>query len=376
MQTVLFLTRRCNMACSYCYLHPERGNPDSPVPALPDIDMPLERVIQAIDWTLENSVHDGSIGLGFFGGEPFLARTSLVKAVHHAEVRAKELHIPLGLSIATNGTLLMPPDARFLAKHKFLVQLSLDGIPPAHDAHRVYTNGTPTAAAVLRSLRLLQHHHAHVEIACVITPTTVQWLPESFRRLTRDLGIRRINLAVSVTDAWDDEGWKSLYNALVMVKDEIVALYREGVTVVVDLFDEKIRAHIDGGYKEGQYCPFGQGKVAIDVDGTIYPCDRIAGPGLREDVAIGTLDTGIDIHKATRLRKMALAPKLPCDQCPIPNRCRHWCGCINRDATSTVGHVSEFFCNLERLKVKLADELAETLYSEHNSTFMDRFYNS
>ncbi len=336
-------------------------------------DMSAEVLEQAVTWTMEASKFDKSAGIGFFGGEPLLARSAMVRAVSMAERMAEELDIAVGFSTSTNGTLLTDADAKYLAYHRFLVQLSLDGGPASHDVHRRFHDGRPTASTVLMALNRLERAGAYVEVASVITPGNVTTLPDSFAMLTRSLGVRRLSMALSVTSDWGKSDLMLLEEALSRVGEELAGLYRDGVEVVVDLFDEPIEAHIRG-YHPHQYCPFGLGKVAVDIDGTLYPCDRVAGEGRRASVAIGHLDRGIDSDKLEDMRHHVGLEKPPCPTCEIAGRCRHWCGCVNIDASGHYANVSDTFCDLQRLRVKAADTMAEALYQERNPLFLGRFY--
>lgn len=154
----------------------------------------------------------------------------------------------------------------------------------------------------------------------------------------------------------------------------MVDYYRCGTAVSVDAFDEKIRTWVDGGYAVHQFCPFGEGKVAVDAGGEIYPCDRIASDGSNREMVIGHIDTGVSLDKVVGLRQSAGQQKRDCHSCKINGRCRHWCGCVNYEATGAVGSVSDLFCFTERLKVRLADRVAETLFAERNLPFLSRFY--
>lgn len=372
MQSILFLTRRCNLRCDYCYQfgripHAMHGGGPEPM------DMPMERVLQAISWTLGRSLEEKKAGFGLFGGEPFLVRKSLYGAVGYAEELAQKMGIDVGFSTSTNGTLITTADARFLTYHRFLVQLSLDGVPVAHNLHRRFPDGRPSVSLAVQALNRLLEAGAFVEVSSVVSPDTVPFLPESFRFLTRILGVRRMNIALSVTHTWEPSDMQALEASLRETAEELIRLYRDDVDVVVDLFDEPIESYIRGYYPH-QYCPFGLGKVAVDIDGTLYPCDRVSGDGSRSDVVIGSLSTGIDTERLDDLRFRVGQTKSPCPVCPIAERCRHWCGCINRDASGDVGEVSSTFCDLQRIRVRVADEMAETLYNEGNPLFLTRFY--
>lgn len=336
--------------------------------------MSVETIHSAIDWALSQPEAGQGLGLGLFGGEPFLVRRSVVEAVQYATRRTRQLGLPVAFATSTNATLVTQSDAHFLAHHKVLVQVSVDGVPTAHDMHRSLAPGQPSSGAVLRNLDTLRKAGVSVETATVVTPKTAHMLPESFRFLARHLGIRAMHIALSLAETWTEQDRNVLAVAMSEVAAEVTDLYRDGVICVVDMFDEKIESWINNGYVDHQYCPMGKGKISIDIDGTIYPCDRIAGDGSRSHLSVGTIFSGLDVQKVNEFRQLAGSEKRVCDSCPVAGRCRHWCGCMNVDATGTLNQVSDLFCFFERLRVQLADQIAETLFDEKNPAFLARFY--
>jgi hypothetical protein len=100
----------------------------------------------------------------------------------------------------------------------------------------------------------------------------------------------------------------SLERALWGLAGRLLDDYRAGQCVDLNLFDEKIRAHVLDRYAAADLCPFGRGKVAVDVDGVIYPCDRIAAGGDRK-TAIGSVGKGIDPARAGLLLERLRRPQ-------------------------------------------------------------------
>ena len=365
MQTILFLTRRCNFRCTYCYEFP-------PGSSTPQVDMPFEILRRTIDWALDNS--GDSAGFGLFGGEPLLAWDLLVEAVEYATAKAEAVSCDVAFSLSTNGSLLTPERADFLAAHPLVVQYSLDGCREMHDIHRVTIGGKGTFAVVEKGLKELLSRNVAVDVVVVLTPENVAHLPDALAYLVFNCGADSLCLNISHSSRWDRAARVGLEDALEAAAGQLVEACRAGLSLSIDAFDEKIRTWVDGGYAAHQFCPFGEGKVAVDVGGDIYPCDRIAGDGSNRELIIGHVDTGVSLDKVVRLRKLAGRQKPGCPNCSIRGRCRHWCGCVNYEASGDVGSVSDLFCFTERLKVRLADRVAETLFAERNPAFVSRFY--
>lgn len=110
---ILNVAADCNLTCSYCFRDKNPGQRR----------MTCETVERALV-LVPNIKH-----IGFFGGEPLLNFGAIRWAVNHA---------PAGthFHLTTNGTLITPDHARYLAEHKFSVLLSLDGPRNIHNASR------------------------------------------------------------------------------------------------------------------------------------------------------------------------------------------------------------------------------------------------
>lgn len=115
----LHLTDRCNMACQHCLFSssPESGAQLRTAKA-------LDRVGEALDM--------GCRVFALTGGEPFL-HPGFIKIVD-AVLTSPETHVV----VLTNGTLLQKRliELQRWGSERFHVQVSIDGLPPRHDAVR------------------------------------------------------------------------------------------------------------------------------------------------------------------------------------------------------------------------------------------------
>lgn len=154
---------RCNLNCSYCfYLEKEPMlYPDAGVPRMSDA-------------TLEAFVRDylasqpgDEVTFAWQGGEP-----TLMGLPFFERVVALQQHYAAGRtvknSLQTNGTLLDDDWAVFLAKHQFLVGVSIDGPRELHDPYRVDRGGRPTWDKVIRGIRLLKKHRVPFNTLTVV----------------------------------------------------------------------------------------------------------------------------------------------------------------------------------------------------------------
>ena len=152
----------CNLDCKYCfYLEKENLYPNTRRWEMaPEV---LERYIhQYIAAQKIDEVH-----FAWQGGEPTLLgvdffRTVVTLQQKHAGGKA------INNSLQTNATLIDDDWGRFLAEHKFLVGVSLDGPRELHDHYRVDKGNAPTFDRVMRGLAKLKEHKVEFNTLTVV----------------------------------------------------------------------------------------------------------------------------------------------------------------------------------------------------------------
>jgi len=124
----LLITRRCNMACSYCYAS---AKPDGQ-------SMTLEIALNAVRW-FNNQLKDNTLRLCFHGGgEPTLERNLVESVVLEAKKICGDKKTRF--QIVSNGT----TDARFmewLMSENFGISISVDGPPDIQNRNRPLASG-------------------------------------------------------------------------------------------------------------------------------------------------------------------------------------------------------------------------------------------
>jgi serine-type anaerobic sulfatase-maturating enzyme len=167
----------CNLDCKYCfYLEKENLYPNTRHWGMaPEV---LERYIeQYIAAQPADEVH-----FAWQGGEPTLLGVDFFRNVVALEQKyadGKSIHNAL----QTNGTLIDDDWGQFLAEHKFLVGVSIDGPRELHDYYRVDKGNAPTFDRVMRGLRKLQEHRVDFNTLTVVNRHNSQYPLEVYRFL-------------------------------------------------------------------------------------------------------------------------------------------------------------------------------------------------
>jgi uncharacterized protein len=153
---------RCNLRCVYCfYREKETFFHESKNFVMGD------EVLEAYIRAYIQSQPGPSVVFDWQGGEPALLGIGFFEqAVGLQKKHNKGKQIQNTLQ--TNGTMLDDAWCAFLAKHNFLVGLSLDGPEAVHDACRVDQGGKPTWAKVFRALKLMQKHGVEVNVLATV----------------------------------------------------------------------------------------------------------------------------------------------------------------------------------------------------------------
>jgi radical SAM protein with 4Fe4S-binding SPASM domain len=179
VRTIEFVpTGSCNLQCSYCATRDRYQRDDG------TNDVMDESTALAALNLLRPYIHSDTLRLRFFGGEPLLAFQVIRRIVETLDGWG----IATDKTLATNGILLNDESIDFLAVHRFLTLISLDGSPQVHDAHRTDREGRATYSRVVQNLKSYQARHPelfrqHVAINMVITPRFAGRFQEQVKHL-------------------------------------------------------------------------------------------------------------------------------------------------------------------------------------------------
>ncbi len=346
---------RCNLRCTYCfYLEKHALFPDGESFRMSD-DVQERFIRDYIRWQ-----NTPEIEFAWQGGEPTLLgvdffRRTVALQQHYSDGRL------IRNSLQTNGTLLDDEWCAFLAQHKFLVGLSLDGPQDVHDRHRVYADGRGSFQDVMRGLHCLKKHGVEFNsLTCMHRDNGGEG--RRIYRFLRDEGIRHmqfipivertagtaacaLGLQLEAPPALDAPA----SSAQVM---PFTILPKQYGQFLIDIFDEWVRRdvgevfvnHFDVALNawygnppplciNAKACG---NALAMEHDGTVYACDHFVYPEYRRgNILQDSLQKIVFSADQQRFgtRKWTALPT-ECRMCPALDVCHGGCPKHRFTATS------------------------------------------
>lgn len=274
----LNLTHGCNLRCDYCFGTLEYMQDTA--------RMSATTAQAAIDYLFSETRDKKHCQIIYTGGEPLLNWPVLESATQYAETRARQYGLEVAFWVKTNGTLISDQVLDFFEQHDFRVQISLDGQQPDHDGARYDGDGVGSFGATLDALqRLVQRRGSHkLQIRATVTRQNVGRFKENLLFLA-GLGAENVSAGPVMAPP------RSTYG----LTQEALNQYHQAVLDVVaglasDPHSSENKKLLQvlgyGGLgaeqlnPQGRYgCGAGLWHLAVDTDGTILPCYRLAGHG-------------------------------------------------------------------------------------------------
>jgi uncharacterized protein len=264
----------CNLRCRYCYyLNKKNLYPNSGAGVMSE-DL-LERFVEQY----LNAQTLREVLFTWHGGEPLMRHRSFYQralALQRKYARGRLIDNCL----QTNGTLLTDDWCSFLKDNNFLVGLSLDGPPAAHDPYRRTATGAPSFPAVMKGLALLQKHGVPFNIMATVNDRNVDD-PLGFYHFFRNLDCRYIQFTPVVETL---NGRPAPYNVPPdKWGDFLISIFNEWIkrdvgTFFVQYFDATLANWVG---EPPSVCTLAEtcGQAGVmEWNGDVYSCDHFVDP--------------------------------------------------------------------------------------------------
>ncbi|MBD3300308.1 MAG: radical SAM protein [Candidatus Moranbacteria bacterium] len=248
------LTRDCNMRCRYCSVHAGEHKEK----------ISFETIKTALDHIYKNKPKKAHII--FFGGEPTLEMDLIRKTVKYAE----SFKIPTRFAISTNG-LTNDNVVKYLAKKRFIINLSVDGIPEFQDSLRPSYNGGPTSNVIEKTIKELVKHKATFKTRSTVVNKSVNSMLDAMIYFNK-LGVTHVHFEpLNICGRADNKNLKMppLKTFLENYKKCINYAAKHKMKIVNGVYDNLFSPSYD-------YCDAATGqKLVITPDGLITRCYEI-----------------------------------------------------------------------------------------------------
>ncbi|MFA6002584.1 MAG: radical SAM protein [Elusimicrobiota bacterium] len=188
----LAINTACNLHCKYCFVKKKNQF------------MSRRVAKRAVDLILGSAGRNKLIKI--YGGEPLLNFGILKDIVLYAKAQAEKLDKDLVISPCTNLTLLTKEQVMFFKEQDLRLAISTDGDEAAHNANRIFKDGTGSFAKFNRNLDALLKHIPETRRAANlgVTPALARAVFSNFAYLI-ERGFDTVNLEPIQGVRWSDQ---------------------------------------------------------------------------------------------------------------------------------------------------------------------------
>lgn len=323
----IFVTMKCNLNCTYCYVD-KGSNKNMGRDKIDNIISFINRMLR------ENN--DNLLVINFFGGEPLVGFNFIKELIRNIE---SMISVKAKFVMTTNGTLLTKEKVDYLKEKRFSLSLSMDGTPKIHNKYRVTKVGEPSWPLIEKNLSYALEQFRNMMARLTFNSVTCESLCESVDFAVNN-GFRIIKVVPDYFDQeWSENRFMVLKKQIFMIREHMkLPKYKD---VLISLFDNEIKLCGD--------CEGGRSHFTIDIEGDIYPCTYVIN---ESKFKIGTISEWNSYEK--QCYKIKEEERTQCLGCRYYNCCTSKrCLFINYRMTGNFGEPSGFFCEYEKLLFSL-----------------------
>ncbi len=335
----------CNMRCRYCFyadVSSMRDIPSCGIMTDETVSAMLEKIAAELD-------AGDSVQFTFQGGEPTLAGLPFFRRFVSLTSAWKDVRVSYALQ--TNGLLLDEEWCAFLAEHRFLVGLSLDILPEAHDAVRVDARGAGTYERICAGMALMKKHGVDFNVLCTLTDAVARRPKQVWEQIVR-LGIEYTQFTPCLGTleesapspyALTPQLFASFYTQLFAYW---YADFQRGKRRSIKLFDDVVNLLVLGVPTACGINGSCHPQLVVEADGSVYPCDFYC----LDEYRLGNIteQTLPELMQSPALKAFLQRPhRMPdlCGEC----RYRHFCaGNCKRMQGEICCSAADDFCGYQR----------------------------
>lgn len=378
---IINTTNACNFACRYCFTEP---NPTF---------LSAEKGKQIIDFVFDgwkkNKGKYAPPDFNFFGGEPLLRfdETMVPMIDYLRNEKEKELQKILPgqrfvIGVTTNGSLLTPERAVYLAKNEVGILLSIDGGKETQDHNRPFLDGRGSFDILEEKIPMIRELFPGTTFRSTISAAMAKNLLEDFC-LACDYGFTGYFCTPNVHEEWSDE-------QLEILKGQILGVFLTQYQMITDDVSYPKMTFIDTAYtnffrKDScltcKRCGLGTTSIAFDANGRIFGCQEQA-TKCENLFYLGSVDEGFDEERHRKLLNHIVkydevrSDFYDCNQCGLKDICvDHYCPSTNYTITDDPQKMPKMYCWWKKTLNDCAAYILSKAEKEENLLFKDYLNN-
>lgn len=352
---VLKLGTDCNLRCKYCYVEHTKE------------ELSLETVERIFDELMADN--NNNIDCCFHGGEPFFYFEKMQEIVQL--LSSKPYAGQIRFSCQSNGTLLIDRNIDFLEKNKIAIGISIDGPKQVNDMLRVFPDGTGSFDSIMNGIKKLQERGIGFSVLSVISDNNARYAVQTLDFL-KSQGIDSVDFKPCFkTDLNEQELSVDLYaQTMLDVLDWLLEHNTPESRILVREIEVYTNLVMNNEKAKGCYdcrsmcdlmnCGAGRDHITIDVDGSVYICDRLYG---HSEYILGNINTQrLEEVMSNKLIETFLSRKISsikeCNECDENKICFLGCpatnilqkGNLNEGLYSKPGYCKYFYQIIKRIR--------------------------
>ncbi|MDR0884107.1 MAG: anaerobic sulfatase maturase [Oscillospiraceae bacterium] len=303
----------CNLRCRYCfYRRPAQAFMSDAILAL----------------MVKNALRsaEGGCTFAFQGGEPTLVGLDFYARLLALQAQYNVHQLTIENTLQTNGVLLDDAWCAFLAKHNFLVGLSLDGPRKIHEANRCDAEGNGSFNAVMQAAGRLKRHGVAFNILSVITAQSARQ-PDALYAFYQKKGYSFVQLIPCLAQGTGEHNLQSgqYGDFLCRLFDLWYSDFVRGAGLDIRFFSNLVQ--MAAGYAPeacgmcGRCTPY----PVVEADGRVYPCDFYVVDGWRLGTVAQDFRALLQSETAQRFAAVSRTVHADCAACPHAFLCRGGC---------------------------------------------------
>ncbi|WP_110953500.1 anaerobic sulfatase maturase [Anaerosinus massiliensis] len=314
----------CNLSCTYCFYHAlAQKRKISSYGSMDESCMEI-LVKKAFGYAEE------ACTFAFQGGEPTLIGLAFYQQFVLLVEKYNVRKIKVYYALQTNGTLLNEAWVQFLARHDFMVGLSLDGSIELHNAYRMDQAGKGSYHQVMQALGLLQAYQVNYNVLAVITRA----MARKGRKVYQFFKNKHIQYLQFIPYIETGDGRAAEIapraNEFALFLMELFDVWysdlKKGEAISIQYFDNLLGIVAGLGPEVCGMSGSCACNLVIEADGSVYPCDFYAKDAwLLGNIHDIDIEDFIHTRQAQRFIESSLDIHDLCKNCGWYSVCRGGC---------------------------------------------------